>query len=123
MTKSTCCDFVLPPRNSAILVEVAHNTSGTSCISISKRPEITATASRRFTMYTLCVGSMTRGVIEDGNIQVDVYEDKLHVSLSDEPVKGLEMSGLDGHPLQSRVDQLFRQYRSVFSTGDDVPGR
>ena len=57
---------------------------------------------------------MTYGVIEDGNSQVDVYEDKLHVSLSDEPVKGLEMSGLDGHPLQSRVDHCLGNTAKYF---------
>ena len=75
------------------------------------------------------VGSMTSGVIEDGNIQVDVHGDKLHVPLNEPPVRGdgplegLDLSGLDGHPLQSRVDQLFRQYRTVFAGSSDVPGK
>ena len=57
------------------------------------------------------VGCMTSGVIEDGNTQVDVHGDKLHVSLNEPPVRGdgplegLDLSGLDGHPLQSRVVQ------------------
>ena len=75
------------------------------------------------------VGCMTSGIIENGNIQVDVHGDNLHVSLSepqvrgDGPVEGLDLSGLDGHPLQSRVDQLFRQYRNVFAGSSDVPGK
>ena len=32
----------------------------------------------------------------------------------DGPLEGLALSGLDGHPLHSRVDQLFRQYRTIF---------
>ena len=75
------------------------------------------------------VGCMKSGVIEDGNIQVDVHGDKLHVSLNEPPVRGdgplegLDLSGLDGSPLQSRVDQLFRQYRTVFAGSSDVPGK
>ena len=75
------------------------------------------------------VGCMTSGVIEDGNIQVDVNGDKLHASLNEPPVRvdgpleGLDLTGLDGHPLHSRVDQLFRQFRTVFAGSSDVPGK
>ena len=75
------------------------------------------------------IGCMTSGVIEDGNIQVDVHGGKLHVSLHEPPVRGdgplegLHLSGLDGHQLQGRVDQLIRQYRTVFAGTSEVTGK
>ena len=77
------------------------------------------------------IGIITRGAVEDDGIQVEVYNGRIsvrvnevnHVTDDTRLIEGLDLSSLDDHPLQGKVEELFRKYRDVFAAKDDIPGR
>lgn len=77
------------------------------------------------------LGIISSVAVEDDNIQVDLCNGGIsvrvnevnHVTHDTRRIEGLDISGLDDHPLQGKVAELFEKYRSVFAAKDDIPGR
>ena len=77
------------------------------------------------------LGTVTRGTVEDGSVQVDVVNNHLYVSLlqtdvsvpDESPIEGLDLSSLDGHHCRDKALDMFRRYRDVMAQKGDRPGR